>query len=832
MRQWFRSRAQHNPEPQTRGRRGVWADTIRADIRFGCRQMMRNPAFTLVAVATLALGIGANTAIFSVVNSILLKPLPFPDADRLVVPATIFSRQQSDRGSMSYPDLQDWRAQKDLFGAVAAINRTNADLTGGDEPERVRVLLVEQDYFTVMSARPARGRLFTAAEQVPQAPRAVILTWPMWMRRYGGDPGIVGRKIELSGAPAEVVGVLPEGAVWPEQVDLIASLRIGPNPTTADLTRRDNHMFRAVAKLQPGVSLETAQARLTVLGAQVAAEHKNRAGTNWKVHTLSGWIVGPALGVTIWVLFASVLMVLLIACVNVASLLLSRALAREREVSIRAALGAGKGRLIRQFLVESLLLSGAGAIAGVGLGIAGVRALVRFAPADIPNAMLVQVDLRVLAFVALLCVLTALIFGILPALHAAGHSPVEAIRGGRSSGGVGTTRVRGILVAAQLALAVMLLAGAGLLIRSLLRLQSADPGIPTQNLLTMQIGLPPARYSGPGQVVDAFESIAHSVKRIPGVSNAAAISSLPLGGGGSYLGRVFLREGQPEPPASADAQATWVVAQPETFATMGIRVTSGRGFTTSDTSESGKVIIISQSMAREMFPNSDPLGRRIRSWRDENLYREIVGVVSDVHQYGLASSRQNNNVYVPHTQSPWRGMVLAIRSAGEPAALLPSIRSAIWSHDSRLPLAEVRTMPEVVERELARPRFAAWLLGVFAATALVMAAVGIYGLIAYTVSLRTREIGIRLALGATRGSVLALVGLRVLWLCAAGIAAGLTGAFLAGRALQSILNGVRPGDAVSFAGATIVLIVSIVVATWIPARRAARVDPVVALREE
>lgn len=499
MRQWFQTRAQQDLEPQTRWRGGVWADTIRSDIRFGWRQMMRNPAFSLVAVATLALGIGANTAIFSVVNSILLKPLPFPDADRLVVPATIFSRQQSDRGSMSYPDLQDWRAQTDLFAAVAAINRTNADLTGGEEPERVRVLLVDQEYFTVMSARPARGRLFTAAEQVPQAPRAVILTWQMWMRRYGGDPGIVGRKIELSGAPAEVVGVLPAGAVWPEQVDLIASLRIGPNPTTADLTRRDNHMFRAVAKLQPGVN---------------------------------------------------------------------------------------------------------------------------------------------------------------------------------------------------------------------------------------------------------------------------------------------------------------------------------------------KVIIISQSMAREMFPNSDPLGRRIRSWRDENLYREIVGVVSDVHQYGLASSRQNNNVYVPHTQSPWRGMVLAIRSAGDPAALLPSIRSAIWLHDSRLPLAEVRTMPEVVERELARPRFAAWLLGVFAATALVMAAVGIYGLIAYTVSLRTREIGIRLALGATRGSVLALVGLRVLWLCAAGIAAGLTGAFLAGRALQSILNGVRPGDAVSFAGAAIVLAASIVVATWIPARRAARVDPVVALREE
>ncbi len=543
--------------------------------------------------------------------------------------------------------------------------------------------------------------------------------------------------------------------------------------------------------------------------------------------------MGPALSRTLWILFGAVLLVLLIACVNVANLLLARNSAREREVAIRSALGAGSGRLAGQFLAESLLLALASGAVGVGLGWWGVKSLVRLAPADLPRLETVHLDGTVLAFTAGLSMLTAIVFGLLPAWRSRGVAPVESIRsGGRSaSEGVAAARMGRVLVVSELALAVILLAGAGLLIRSFSRLEHVDPGFRTERLLTMQIALPRSRYAGAPQIAEAFQRIAQAVRRVPGTVSVAAASSLPVGGGGFYLGRVFLREGQPEPPSSKDTPAMWSVVQPDYFQTMGIPLVAGRGFSDTDRKESVPVIIISQSMAKQMFGGQNPLGRRIRSWRDENVYREIVGVVADIRYSGL-SEDVGNNMYVPHSQDTWGSMLLIARTRSDPRALLPSIQKQIWSCDKKLAIAEVQTMDEIIDSALARPRFAMFLLGIFAGTALVMAAVGVYGLMSYSVARRTREIGIRMALGAARQNVVRSVTGLAAVLAGLGVAIGLGCSFLLTRFMAAILFGVSPTDAFSFVQAGVLLILVAMVASYVPARRATTVDPLTALRYE
>ena len=475
--------------------------------------------------------------------------------------------------------------------------------------------------------------------------------------------------------------------------------------------------------------MEEAQAKLTAMGSRVARENVNRANTNWKVHRLNAYIMGPTLSRTLWILLGAVVLVLLIACVNVANLLLARGSARKREVAIRNALGAGWKRLASQFIIESFVLAIAGGALGIVLGYWGVAALVRSAPPGIPRLDVVQIDYTVLAFTVGLCFATAILFGIVPVLTASRVAPGASIReGGRSSSdGVRTSRMRSLLVMSEFALAVILLAGAGLLVRSFARLQQVDPGFPTNNLLTMQVGLPQSRYGGQQKSLDGFRRIADAIRPTPGVVAVSATSSLPLNGGGFYLGRVFLTEGQPEPPSSSDTAAEWSVIQPDYLQTMGIPVVAGRSFTDADRSGSMPVILISQSMARQMFPNQSPLGKRIRSWRDENVYREIVGVTGDLRYNGLREPI-NNHVYVPHAQDSWNSMVLTVRTNGDPNSLLRMIQSKIWSVDDKLAVSEVRTMSEVIERELSRPRFSMFLLTVFAFTALLMAAIGIYGL--------------------------------------------------------------------------------------------------------
>ena len=803
------------------------------DVRYGARLLVKNPAVSGVAVLTLALGIGANTAIFSLVEGLMMKPFPYPEAERIVVPATIISRLKSDRVSISWADIADWKKDASTFEAVAAIASPDADITSGEEPQRVRMLLADEDYFRVMAARPTLGRAFTAEENAPGAGREAVLTYGYWMRRYGGDQKAVGSTIEINGVPHQVIGVMGKDSTWPEEAEILRPLGTGGTPN-AGMLRRDNHAYQAIARLQRGVTLEQAQARLTAQGAQLAQRETHRAGTNWKLHSLREYVLGSTIEDTLLVLLGAVLLVLLIACVNVANLLMARGATRGREVAIRNALGAGWKRLLRQFLAESLILSAAGGVAGILVGYWGLRGLVRFAPAEVPLLEQAKLDPGVLAFTFGLCVLTAVLSGLMPAIQAMRISPVEAFReGGRGvSGGVRTGRVRSVLVVAELALAIVLLAGAGLLVRSFAAMQQVDAGFPTHHLLTVRFSLPRSRYAENGRFAATLDRILENVRRTPGVRSASGASSLPLAGG-SGLGRVFLREGQAEPPASHDSQASWSSVQPQYFETMGMPLVQGRRFTERDTRTSTPVIIISRRMAREMFPNSSPLGQRIRSWRDENVYREIVGVVGDVRFDGLTEDFANN-VYVPQQQDTvgFRSVTLVVRTAGDAGAMAKAVRDAVWSQDRKVAIAGGKTMDQVVDEEMARTRFSMFLLAIFAATALVLAAVGIYGVMSYTVAQRMREIGIRMALGAVRGDVLAMVAGRALLLAGAGVVCGLAGSAVLTRLMKALLYNVSPTDTVTFATGAGVLVVVALAASYVPARRATRVDPIVTLRYE
>lgn len=809
-----------------------WMDILAQDLRLAVRMAKKQPGFTATVVAVLALGIGANTAIFSFVNAVLLQPLPYPGAERLVVPATTFSKLNTDRGSSSFPDFFDWKAQTDLFEAVAAMGGLTFDMTGAIEPERVEGLQVTDDYFRVMNAPPLAGRTFAPEENLPKNNRVIVISESLWTRRFGRDRKAIGATVELSGEPHRIIGVMRKDSVWPDDVDLWRPAGLGPTPPDF-LMRRDNHVLSAVARLRPGVTIEQAQARLTVMAARIAREPGiHREGTGWKLHTLQQWIVEPRVRGTLWVLLGAVALVLLIACVNIANLLLARTSARHREAAIRIALGAGPARLVRLFLTESALLAVAGTATGLAFAAGLKRVLLSLAPQDLPRLANVPLDGRVLGFAAALCVATALAFGLAPALMAARAPGAESLREGSqpASSGAHGPRLRSALIVAEFTLTVMLLAGAGLLLRSFRGMLHIDPGIATRNVITMQVSLPDSRYAWP-TVAAAFHQITESVRGIPDVISAAGTSALPVSGGGSYLGRVFLRQGQPQPPASRETFGAWNVIQPGYFSTMGIPIQRGRDFEASDTAKSNPVIIIGESMAREMFPEGDALGKRIRSWRDENLYREIVGIAGDTRYYNL-TDKPANAVYVPHTQDAWRSLVLAVRTRVDPFALMPVIRRNIHSTDPKVAISEVRTMDAVTNRALESSRFTAFLLGLFAALALALAAVGIYGVMSYIVARRTREFGIRIALGACTRHVLGEVLGRSATLIAAGTLLGMAGAAVLTRTLTSFLYGVSPRDPAAFGFAAGLLCVIALAACALPAWRATRVRPSETLRCE
>jgi putative ABC transport system permease protein len=804
------------------------------DLRYAVRGLLKAPGFTIVALVALALGIGANTAIFSFVDVLLLRPLPYPNADRLYATVSIHRTRGIDRGSVSYADYEDWRRDTEIFDRVAVLQPGSATITGGNgDPERLSALTVSEDFFSLVEARLLAGRGLGAADSAPGAPAATVVGYGLWLSRFGGDPGTVGRVIRIGGVPHTIVGVLGPRATYPEETQLFLPL-VPSRFATEDLQRRDNLIFQGMARLAPGAARDQADARLRAIAARLEQDlPASRAGWTNGLVPLREFIVEPELTTALYVLLGAVAAVLLIACANLANLTLVRGAGRSREIGVRLALGASRRRLVRQLVTESTLLGIAGGISGIALALAGLPALTALVPPGAPFVDHVTLDLRVLLASALLTALTVVIVGVLPALSTsavAAHSVLKD--GGRgTSQGRKASLLRSALVVAEVAIAIVLLVAAGVLLRSLHRASTVSPGADISRVLAARIGVPGSRYSPPQRTV-LFRDLLTRLAAEPGVQAAAIASYLPAGGGGFDLGRVFLSEGQPEPPAGHDVPAMWIVVSPDYFRTLGIPLVSGRPFADRDRQNATPVMIVSESFAARMFPQQSALGRRVRSWRDENVYREIVGVVGDV-PFSSLTDRGRAMVYVPHAQQGWGGMTIALRAAaGSPEMLTPALRRTVRALDSELALSDIGTMELFARNSIGRERLSAVLVGLLAGLALVLAVVGVYGVMSYSVSLRREEMGVRLALGAAPRDLHRVVLVRGLALTAVGLIAGLAGALWTNQALESLLYQTSAFDPLSFSAMTLLLLATAFVACWLPARRAAAADPLTTLRSE
>ena len=803
------------------------------DVRYALRLLGRSPGYATVAMLTLAIGIGGTVAIFSAVYSVLLAPLPYPDADAIVVPVSTNAARGFDRASIPYADYVDWREQRDVFAHVAVWRPIPIDVAGDDKPERVEAGQVSEAFFDVLGVKPLVGRLFEAADHDASPTRGVVISYGLWQRAFGGAPDVLARKLRLGGTPLPILGVLGPRAVWPDEQALWLPLK--PSRFGEDeRTRRDNMIFQSIARLKPGVQVQTGRARVAAIAERVSREHpESRKGWSTNLIPLRGYVVEPSLHDALLVLLTAVGAVLLIVCVNVANLLLARGTSRARELAIRIALGASRHRLARQLLTESLILAIAGGAAGVGLAVALIRVLVRLAPDGVPFVSQMALNVPALAAAGALTLTSLLLFGMLPALASSRQKPADALKENAAGSGVAwrTLRLRDSLVVAEMALAVVLMVSAGLLVRSFASVMSRHPGVDVDRILAARISVPSARYQKDADVVRFYDRLTRALKEVPGITAAAATSYLPAGGGGFGLGRVFLIEGQPEPPSGRDYPASWNVITPDYFHTLGIPLMRGRGFTEHDTATSTPVIVINDTLARRMFPGEDPIGRRIRSWRDENQLREIVGIVADVRYEGLAD-QDRGLVYVPHQQNSWRVLVVAARAAGDPAALASALRETVNRIDPNLGLGRLGTLSQFASASVSRERFSAALLAAFAGVAVLLAAVGIYGVMAYVVACRRRELGVRAALGASPRELFALVVRHGLALTLVGGAIGLAGSLAAGRALSGLLFGVSGADPLTLVVVGLVLPAFSITACSLPARRAARVDPVVTLRSE
>jgi putative ABC transport system permease protein len=804
------------------------------DLRYASRTLLKTPGYSIVAILALALGIGANTAIFSFVDVLLLRPLPYADADRLFVPVSINSARGIQRGSVSYADYVDWRRETAIFESVAVFQQSTATVTGGEgDAENVRSVLVSDDFFRLTDVRPLAGRGLGAADNEANGSRVAVIGYGLWQRRFAGDPAVLGRNLRIGGVLHTVVGVLPPRATFPEDAQLFLPL-VPSRHAAKDLARRDNLIFESLARLSDDATVEQADARMRTLASRLEQEDPAaRQGWTNGLVPLREYIVDPALSVALYVLLGAVGAVLLIACANLANLTLVRGAGRTREMGVRLAIGASRGRLVRQLTAEGLVLGTVGGLLGIGVAAFAIPALVALVPPNAPFVEYVTLDVRVLVMAATVTIVTVLAVSMLPAFSTSGIDPVGALKEGTrgASHGRRTTALRSTLVIAEVALAVVLLVSAGLLIRSLDRVTSSSPGADLDRVLAAQIGVPGSRYP-PRQRSDFFRTMTAALAEQPGVQAAAATSYLPVGGGGFGLGRLFLAEGAAEPPAGPDVAAMWTVVTPEYFRTVGIPLVRGRTFNDRDHADATPVMIVSSAFAGRMFPNGDAIGRRVRSWRDENLYREIVGVVGDVPFESL-NDRRHALVYVPHAQQGWGGMTLVLRAAaGPPEQLAPTLRRVVNKLDPELALSNVGTMEVFASNSVARERLSAILMGVLATLALGLAVLGVYGIMSYSVSMRRHELGVRLALGASPRSVYRLVLTRGLALTSAGLVIGLAGAVIASGALQSLLYEIDRFDLMTFGGMTVVLGLTSLVACLLPARRAAAADPLVALRSE
>jgi putative ABC transport system permease protein len=801
------------------------------DVRLSLRSLLRNPGFSAAAVLTLGLGIGATTIIFSILEAVLLRPWPFPGVERVVVPASV-NLATSDRWSVTYADFKDWQEEK-IFDGVAIYQTAGVDLNPGAEPVRITTAYVSPDFFRVLGVPMALGRDFREEEFVPDTQRAIILSDPLWRSAFGGDAGVLGRTVRIAGLPFTVAGVMPPGFAWPREAVAWTPLRLRlPDP---DLLRRDNFIYSSIARLRLDQPLEPTRARLEALAKRIEQDYPAvRSKVSLTAVPIGEWIVGPDLSRALWILLAAVGSVLLIGCVNVANLLLARGSARRHELAVLAALGARRHRIVRQLMVESLLLAAAGGAVGIMLAVWGLTSVTALGPTDVPRLAEARLNLPVAVFGCLASLLTAVLTGIAPALQISSVRPGHAIdTGGR--GGTGSrhgSRLRDTLVAVELALSLVLLTGAGLMARSLMRLHHVDAGVDVARLETASLTLPWARYQKGEARAAFYESLIDRLQEVPGVKAAAASSAVPLGGGGFYLGRAFLAEGRPQPPAGPEVDAMWNIVTPGYFGTTGTVIKKGRDFTRADVEGALPVAIVNEAFARAMFPNEEALGRRVKSWRDENVLREIVGIVGDVRYFGAADEIRPL-FYVPHRQNSWGDMVVTVRAGTSGnVSLIPALRAAIAGLDKDLAIGDVRTASQSMADSIARPRFNALLLSSFAFLALVLAAVGLYGIVSYSVVQRTREIGVRIALGASGTDVQRMVLRRTLALLGVGLLAGTAGALAVTRLMAGLLFETGAWDPAAFATGALVLAAVALLAGYLPARRAARLDPMAALRYE
>jgi len=799
------------------------------DLRYALRMLRRQPGFTAVALVALALGIGANTAIFSIVNGVLLRPLPYPDPDRLVQIWRDLRLQDGPAQEWaSAPVFFEWQAQTDVFERVAAVTGWGPSLTGAGDPERVVGAQVSRDYFEALGARPVLGRGFTVEEDRPDGPPVVALSGALW-RRLGADPDLLGATLVLDGVSHAVVGVLPDDfrpAVVPD-AGIFRPLRLDPAARG-----RNNAVLLVIGRLRLDMSLDDARARLDVLARRLEAEYPaTDAGARIALVPLHEQVAGP-FRPALLALLGAVVFVLLIACANVANLLLARASARGREVALRAALGAGRWRLARQLLTEALVLAAGGSLLGVLMAAWGVDALVAASPVSTAGFGDVGLDLRVLGYTALVTVLTGLAFGLAPFVTLTRLRVTSALKdAARGSSTAGGRRVRGALVVAEVAVSLVLLVGAGLLVRSFVRLLAVDPGYRTDHVLTAPLNAPASRYAERPQIAAFYDRVLDRAHALPGVRRAALVSILPLVPGDNDAS--FSIEGRPAPANDFDQPVAWYrMASPGYFDTMGIRLVRGRGFTDADGADAPRIVIINEALASRYWPGEDPVGRRVRLGGGPDAPpATIVGVVGDVLQRGLDAAPVVE-MYIPYRQIPSRFMTLVLWTDGEPGALAGALRSAMREIDPNLPLTGLATMDDLRARAVAQPRFLMALIGAFALTALMLAAIGIYGVVSYGVTQRTSEIGIRMALGADRRQILALVVGGGFRLVLVGVALGVAGAAAVTRGMTMLLFEVTATDPWTFAATTAGLAGVAALASLVPALHATKIDPMVALREE
>ena len=803
-------------------------DTLLHDLRFAARTLLKKPAFSVAAALCLALGIGANTAMFSVVNGVLLRPLPYPEPERLVAVWERSVEHSEERNVVAPANYLDWRAGSTVFEEMGVAMEYSFNLTGLGEPEEVPAQLISASMFPVLGVRPAFGRALTAADDAPGTEDVVVLSHGFWQRHFAGDRGVIGRRVMLNGQPFTVVGVMAEGfGIRASEAQLWAAIGLDPSVNYRESAGR---FLTAYGRLKPGVTPERAQGELRTIAARLEQAHP-RYNTGWSVNVfpLYDEVVGEARR-PLYVLAGVVAFVLLIACANVANLQLAQAAARSREIAVRAALGAGRWRVARQLLTESLVLAVAAGAAGILLAYWAVSALRAAAPASLPRVQEVGLDGRVLAFSVVLSLLTGVLFGLVPALRAARSDLQETLRaGGRGVSG-GGTRTRSALVVAQVALSLVLLVGAGLMLKSFARLINVSPGFNPEQVLTARLSLPSSKYATPAAKRAFQDELLRRVRALPGVRSATAATYLPFTG--MAAASSFWIEGRPTPRPGEEPSADIRAVDADFFGTLAVPVRRGTPFSDADARAASTPLVINEAAARRLFPNANPLGERIHMPWGDTLVGEIVAVVGDVKHAGLDSVPEPT-LYWPLQKFPSVGTVtLALRTAGDPMALAPALRREAKGIDPDQPLADVKPMLAYLGDSVERRRFNAALLGGFAAVALVLAAVGLYGVMSYTVAQHTRDFGIRIALGADARRVLGGVLRQALALVGVGLLVGVAGALAMTRVLTGLLYDVSATDPAVFAGIALLLTAVAAMASLLPARRATRVDPMVALRDE